>query len=59
MEASSAGKRQYGDKGRWVKYWAHLGRWISPCYSLFSLAGCFEIYEPFFSLIFQFLFGPW
>jgi len=26
-----AGKRGYGDKGIWVKYWVRLGCWISPC----------------------------
>jgi len=26
-----AEKRVYGDKGRWVRYWACLGCWISPC----------------------------
>jgi len=33
--------RRYGDKGRWVKYWACLGCWISPCYSPFSLGARF------------------
>jgi hypothetical protein len=28
-------QHEYGDKRRWVKYWARLGCWISPCYSLF------------------------
>jgi hypothetical protein len=37
MEASSAGKREYGRKGRRVKYWARLNYWISPCYGPFSL----------------------
>jgi hypothetical protein len=49
----------YGEKGRWVKYCVHLGCWISPCYGLFSLGACLETYEPFISLIFQFLFGLW
>jgi len=26
---------------RWVKYWAHSGRWIAPCYGLFSLVARF------------------
>ena len=44
LEAESlqvCGKRDYGDKGRWVKYLARLGRWISPCYSPFSLGAPF------------------
>jgi hypothetical protein len=53
MEASSAGKREYGGKERWVKYWARLGCWISPCYGPFSLAARFETYEPFNYLIFK------
>jgi hypothetical protein len=54
MEVSSVGKREYGGKGRWVKYWACLGCWISPCYGPFSLGGLFESYQPFISLIFNF-----
>jgi hypothetical protein len=54
MEASSAGKREYGGKGRWVKYWARLGCWISPCYGPFSLGVRFETYELFISLILNF-----
>jgi hypothetical protein len=46
----------YGDKERWVKYWARVGCWISPCYCSFSLGARFETYEPFISLIFQFFF---
>jgi hypothetical protein len=57
MEASSAGKREYGGKGRSVKYWARLGCWISPCYGPFSLGGRFDTYEPFISLIFQVFFS--
>jgi hypothetical protein len=57
MEASFVGKREYGGKGRWVKYWAHLGCWISPCYGPFSLGGRFETYEPFIYLIFNFFSG--
>jgi hypothetical protein len=53
MEASSAGKREYGGKGRWFKYWARLGCRISSCYGLFPLGGRFETYKPFISLIFQ------
>jgi hypothetical protein len=34
-----------------------LGCWISPCYSPFLLGACFETYEPFISLIFQFFLG--
>jgi hypothetical protein len=57
MEVSSAGKREYGGKGRWVKYWARLGCWISPCYGPFLLGLRFETYEPFISLIFNFVSG--
>ena len=53
-----AGKRGCGDKGRWVKYWASLGCWISPCYGHFSLGSRVETYKPFISLIFHFFFGP-
>jgi hypothetical protein len=56
MKASSAGKHGYGDKGRWVKYWARLGCWISPWYGPFLLCTPFETYEPFISLIFNFFF---
>jgi hypothetical protein len=52
----------YGDKGRWVKYWARWDSWISPSHGLFSIGTCFETYEPFISLIFKFLRGrgkPW
>jgi hypothetical protein len=62
VEESSAGKHEYGGKGRWVKYWAHLGCWISPRYSPFLLGTCFETYEPFISLILKFFWGhhkPW
>jgi hypothetical protein len=54
MEASSAGKREYG----LVKYWARLGCWISPCYDPLSNGGHFETYELFIYLTFQFLRGP-
>jgi hypothetical protein len=54
MEASSAGKREYGGKEREVKYWARLGCWISPYYGPFSLGGRFEIYESFISSILNF-----
>jgi hypothetical protein len=57
MEASSAGKREYGVKERWVKYWAHLGCWISPSYGPFSLDAHFETYEPFIHLITEFFLG--
>jgi hypothetical protein len=43
MVASSAGKREYGDKGREVKYWARFGCWISPCYGPFSLGGVLKL----------------
>ena len=42
---------------RWVKYWARLGCWISPCYGPFSLGARFATYEPFISLIFQIFSG--
>jgi hypothetical protein len=51
MEASSAGKHEYGDTGSWVKYWARLGCWISPRYGPFSPGTRFETYKPFISLI--------
>jgi hypothetical protein len=57
MEANSPGKREYGGKDRRVKYWAHLGCWISPCYGPFSLDARFETYEPFISLVLQFRSG--
>jgi hypothetical protein len=57
MEASSAGKCEYGGKRRRVKYWACLGCWISPSYGPSSLGMRFETYEPFISLIFQFFLG--
>jgi hypothetical protein len=57
MEASSVGKREYRGKGRWVKYWAYLGCWISPCYDPFSAGVRFETYEPFISLISKLFFG--
>jgi hypothetical protein len=57
MEASSAGKREYGGIGRRVKYWAHLGCWIWPCYSPFSFGAQFETYELFISLISKFFSG--
>ena len=53
MLASLRGSVGTGDKGRWVKYWARLGCWISPCYGLFSLGARFETNELFISLIFQ------
>jgi hypothetical protein len=37
-------------------YRAHLGCWISSCYGPFSLGAHFETYEPFSSLMFQFIF---
>jgi hypothetical protein len=40
MEAEGgkfAGKHGYGNKERLVKYWAHLGCWISPFYDPFLL----------------------
>jgi hypothetical protein len=46
------GKHGYLGKGRWLKYWVHLGCRISPCYSPFSLGLRFETNEPFISLRF-------
>ena len=57
MVASSAGKRAYGDKRRWVKYWVRMGCWISPCHGPVSLGEGFETYKPFISLVFQFFFS--
>jgi hypothetical protein len=57
MEASSAGTREYGGKGRCVKYWVHLDCWISLCYGPFSLGEWFETYELFIALIFNFFSG--
>jgi hypothetical protein len=63
MVASSAGKREYRGKGRWIKYWSRLGCWISPCYGPFSLGWRFENYELFIPSIFKFFFfgcgKPW
>jgi hypothetical protein len=47
MEASSAEKCGYRDNRRCVKYWAHLGCWISPCYGPYSLGGCCKTYKLF------------
>jgi hypothetical protein len=57
MVASYERKCEYGGEGRWVKYWAGLGCWISPCYSLLSLGACFETNELFISLIFKIFWG--
>jgi hypothetical protein len=54
MEASSAGKREYWDKGRRVQYWARLGCWFLQCNGLLSLGGRFETYEAFISLVYKF-----
>jgi hypothetical protein len=54
METSGAGKHGHREKGKWVKYRAHLGCWNSPCYGPFSLGAHFETYEPLISLIFNF-----
>jgi hypothetical protein len=59
LEAEWSVKRGHVDKERWVKYWARLGCWISPCYGLFSLGARFGTYETFISLIFSIsFFGP-
>jgi hypothetical protein len=44
IEASSAGKREYGSKRRWVKYRACFGCCNSPCYGPFSLGTRFGTY---------------
>jgi hypothetical protein len=54
MEASSAGKREYGGKEIWVKFWAHLGCWVSTFYGPFSISARLEVIEMFISLIFLF-----
>jgi hypothetical protein len=56
VEASSAGKREYGDERRFVKHLARLG-WISPRYGLLSLGARLESYEMYISLIFIFRSG--
>jgi hypothetical protein len=56
MEASSVGKREYRGKGRWFKYWACVGCWISPCYGPFSLGAHFELTNHLF-LQFSILWG--
>jgi len=35
------GEAWVGEKGRWVKYWARLGCWISPRYDPFWLGARF------------------
>ena len=57
MVASLWGSVYTGDKGSWVKYWACLGCWISPCYGPFWLGARFETYELFISLIFKLFSG--
>jgi hypothetical protein len=54
MVASLRGSMGTGTKED--KYRAHMGSWISPCYSPFSLGMSFETYEPFISLVFQIFF---
>jgi hypothetical protein len=54
MEGRSAGKREYGGKGKLVNYRALLGCWITPCYGPLSLGARFETYESFICTIFQF-----
>jgi hypothetical protein len=51
MVASSAGKREYGDKARRVKYWVHLGCWISHVMARSRLA---HVLKPVSCLILQF-----
>jgi hypothetical protein len=51
MVASSAEKREYGGRGRRVRYRARLGCWILQCYGPFSLGARFETYEPFIALM--------
>jgi hypothetical protein len=62
MEASSMGKCEYGGKGRRVRYWVHLGCWISLYYSPFLLGVRFETYELSISFKFKIFSGcgkPW
>jgi hypothetical protein len=40
-----------------MKYWAHLGYWISPYYGPFSLGARLETREPFISLILKLFSG--
>jgi hypothetical protein len=47
------GKKEYESSAGHI--WA---AWISSYYSLFLLCACFETYESFISLIFQFLREP-
>jgi hypothetical protein len=54
LGGKSAVKRGYGNKGSWVKHWACLGCWNSPCYGRFSLGALFENYKLFISSIFNF-----
>ena len=56
MVASLRGSVVRGQR-KMIKYCAHLGCWISPCYGPFSLGARFETYEPFISLIFQIVSG--
>jgi hypothetical protein len=53
-----SGDTQWQWGHRVAVYWARLSCWISPCYGPFSLGGCFETYEPFIYLIFEFFPGP-
>jgi hypothetical protein len=41
-------------QGRWVKYRARWGSWISPCYGQLSLGARFETYDPIIFLIMSF-----
>ena len=43
-----AGKRGYGNKGRWVKYWARLGCWISPVTARSRLARVLKLMNRYF-----------
>jgi hypothetical protein len=56
MAARSVGKHEYGDKGRSVKYWAHLGCCILPLLWPVLAWGAFWNFKPFMSLIFKFFF---
>jgi hypothetical protein len=57
MVGKLAGKRGYGNEGRWVNYWTRLGCCISPLYGPFWLGARFwNLWTV--SLIFQIFVGP-
>lgn len=48
LGGNPAGKRGYGDNGRWVMYWVHLGWWISPRYSTYFLGRGLKFWTVYF-----------